>query len=423
LLSIKPAYLTILVCALVFYVVDKGVLPAFRTIDSDFPNYYVAAKIIREGNDPARLYDDGWFQQQIHASGIRQLGKFSPFPPATALVLLPLTGFSPLTALRIVTVLNLLMVAAAILLLARCCAFTLLESSAFVLLSGIGLVNCIRFGQLYIAVSLLMVLGFFLLERRQEAWAGACLALPVPFKYFPAVYLAYFGMKGKWKILLASAAVVLGIFGISVAFMGWQVHAQFFRSILPRHLQSDLSPADPFSVAFQSWDSLLRRLFVYDAARNPHPVVHAWGFYLALKAAIILCTTAAAGQGMRWAERNGNSGGQRLSIALLGIWGLLIAPATATYHFILLWLPVGCLLAYLRETGKAGWFCLSLSLYAGIGFVPYAAFRSLAGQGVLSLAAYPRLWLTCALFFVALAAAHGRKRCCFDPFLTSMYRR
>jgi hypothetical protein len=384
------------------------VLPAFRTVDSDFPNYYVSAKVIREGNDPAKLYDDGWFQGQIYASGIRQLGKFSPFPPPTAFLFLPLTGFSPLTALRIMTVLNLMMLVAVILLLTGTCDLNLLESSAFVLLSGIGLINCLRLGQLYIGVSLLVVLGFFLLARRRESWAGACLALPVPFKYFPIIYLAYLGAKGKWNVMISSAIVLAGILGVSVAILGWPVHVEFLRSVLPNHMQSNLSQQDPFSVAFQSFDSLLRRLFVYDLTRNPHPIMHAWGLYLALKATIIFLLTALTALGIRRAERGGGSGAQKLSVALLGILCLLIAPATATYHFVLLWLPVGLLLSHLRETENSRLFALSLGLYAAIGLLPYTLFRFFGGRGVLTLAAYPRLWLTCALFSAALAAALGK---------------
>ncbi len=406
-LSIKPACLATLVCVLAVYTAYKGVLPAFRAIDSDFPNYYVAAKVVLQGKDPARLYDDGWFQEQIYASGLSQQGKFAPFPPATSLVLAPLTVFSPLTALRIVTAVNLLLLAAATRLVARYCGFTLLEASAFVLLSGAGLINCIRLGQLYIAVSLFSLLGFILLARKRDSWAGAILAAPVPIKYYPAVYLAYLGMKGRWKVLISAGAVMLGILGVSILILGWQVHADFIRSILPRHLQSDLSQQDPFAVAFQSFDSLLRRLFLFDAMRNPHPLVNSRVSYLTLKSVILFSLTTAGVQGIRQAERNGDSVAEKLSIALLGIWGLLVAPATATYHFVLLWLPVGCLLSYLREKGKSGLFWLSLGLYAGIGFVPYGCFASLAGKGAFSLAAYPRLWLTCALFFVALASASG----------------
>jgi hypothetical protein len=380
------------------------VLPAFRVIDSDFPNYYVAARIVKEGDDPAKLYDDDWFQAKIHDHGIQQRGKFSPFPPPTAFLLLPLTGLSPLAALRVVTVLNLAMLASAVLLVSRVSCFNQLESCAFVLLSGAGLINCLRLGQLYIGVSAFTLLGVYLFKGRREWWAGACLALPVPFKYFPAIFIAYLGIRGRWRVIISSAIVLAGICGASVAILGWPVHAEFLRSVLPNHIRSNLSQQDPFSVAFQSFDSLLRRLFVFDPIRNPHPMADAYGIYLSLKTSLTFLLATLAGLGIWRVERSGGSR-RSLSISLLGILALLIAPATATYHFVLLWLPVGLLLSYLRVSGNRGLFTLSLGLYAGIGLLPYTLFQTLAGPGLLTLAAYPRLWLTCALFITALAAA------------------
>lgn len=384
-------------------------MPAFRSVGSDFTNYYVSAKVVLEGGDARRLYDDGWFQAQIYAAGIRQLGKFSPFPPPTAFLFLPLTRLSPLAALRTVTVLNLLLIVAAALLVSGVCAFNKLESSAFVLLSGVGLSNCLRLGQLYIGVSVLMLLGFFMLARGRERWAGTCLALPVPFKYFPVIFLAYLAVKKRWRVTVSSALVIGGIGAASIAILGWPVHGEFLRSVLPNHIQSNLSQQDPFSTAFQSFDSLLRRLFVYDAVRNPHPVTIAWGLYLALKTAITLLVSALAGLGIYKAELRGGSA-QRLSISLLGILGLLIAPATATYHFVLLWLPVGLLLSHLRDESRHRLLALCLGLYTAIGLLPYTLFQSLSGSGLGALVLYPRLWLTCGLFFAALAATFGKEQ-------------
>ena len=403
---IRPIFPALLVCVLAPFVLGRGVLPALRVIDSDFPNYYVAARIVRDGKDPAKLYDDDWFQAKIYDNGIRQRGKFSPFPPPTALLFLPLTGFSPLAALRVVTLLNLAMLGAAVLLVSWTCGFSAIESAAFVLLSGVGLINCLRLGQLYIGVSVLMLLGIYLLARGREGWGGACLALPVPFKYFPAIFIAYLGIRGRWKVVISSAFVLAGICGASVAILGWPVHAEFLMSVLPNHIQSNLSQQDPFSVAFQSFDSLLRRPFVVDPARNPHPAADAYRIYLVLKPILILVLAALAGLGVCRVERRGGSA-RNLSISLLGILGLLVAPATATYHFVLLWLPVGLLLSYLRGSGNRLLFALSIGFYAAIGLLPYTLVQSLAGQGLLSLAAYPRLWLMSALFLTALAAALG----------------
>src|SRR5262249_55176236 len=100
------AWTSLLLTGLVGLVILKGVVPAMSAIDSDFAGYFVSAKIVSERQDASKLYDDLWFREQVHRYGAESpgnLGKFAPFPPPTALLLMPLVGFKPLTALRIVT--------------------------------------------------------------------------------------------------------------------------------------------------------------------------------------------------------------------------------------------------------------------------------------------------------------------------------
>ncbi len=75
---------------------------------SDFANYYVSAKMVLEKDSLDRLYDNEWFQQKIVTHGINTLGKFAPFPPVTAWMMLPLANFNPITAQRIFLSINLI---------------------------------------------------------------------------------------------------------------------------------------------------------------------------------------------------------------------------------------------------------------------------------------------------------------------------
>ncbi len=75
-----------------------GIVPGWKNVESDFPNYYTASRIIIEGRDIDKLYDDQWFNSRIKEYGIEQQGKFSPFPPVTAFLMIPLVVFEPLNA-------------------------------------------------------------------------------------------------------------------------------------------------------------------------------------------------------------------------------------------------------------------------------------------------------------------------------------
>src|SRR6185437_7191427 len=92
-----------LLVALIIFESMRGLLPALSRIDTDFPNYLTAAKIVADGRDPRQLYDNTWYRQQMRGYGMDDRGSFNPFPPPTALVLLPLAHLEPLTALRVMT--------------------------------------------------------------------------------------------------------------------------------------------------------------------------------------------------------------------------------------------------------------------------------------------------------------------------------
>ncbi len=53
----------------------RAFAPAWRSLNTDFPNYYVAARLYSQGESLARIYDWIWFQRQKDHTGIeyRQL--------------------------------------------------------------------------------------------------------------------------------------------------------------------------------------------------------------------------------------------------------------------------------------------------------------------------------------------------------------
>jgi hypothetical protein len=86
------------------------------------------------------------------------------------------------------------------------------------------------------------------------------------------------------------------------------------------------------------------------------------------------------------------------SMGILGVLVMLIAPATATYHFALFWLPVGLLINYFINQGARAYAYFLLGAYAVIGFFPYQFTYPFEGRGGLSVLAYPRLFLIAAMF-------------------------
>ena len=390
----------LLFAALAFFLAVRGLVPAMSKIDSDFPGYFTSAKIVAEGGDVGRLYDNAWFQDQMrrYQVGKPSEGKFAPFPPPTALLLVPLAQLKPLNALRVVTGVSVLCLVCAIVLLARILSWSLIDSAVFILLSGNAVIGALRLGQPYILVSLSCVLGYYAYVKGRPVLAGVCFGLFSPIKYFPVVIIAYFAFRREWKVVLGGATAILAVALISIGVLGWKVHEDFLSFVLGNHLVAKLSMQDPFTASFQSFDTLFRRLFVFDATLNPQPWIALPGLQvigvIIAKASIFLAGIATLVKLARDAVGIATAP----SVGLLGVLTLLLAPATATYHFALLWLPVGLLVDYFfrQRTPMRAYFILGI--YALIGFFPYKFTIPFEGLGGLTVLAYPRLFLLLTMF-------------------------
>src|SRR5271156_4617242 len=96
-LLLRRSAALLLFVALILLLAARGIVPASSKDETDFPNYFTAAKIVADGGDTDRLYDNGWFQDQMsrYRIGKASEGQFKPFPPPTALLLLPLARLQP----------------------------------------------------------------------------------------------------------------------------------------------------------------------------------------------------------------------------------------------------------------------------------------------------------------------------------------
>jgi len=414
------AWTTLLLVGVAAFLFGKGVIPAMSEVTADFPGYFTAAKIVADGQDTQKLYDDDWFRGQIRRYGMESAknpGKFAPFPPPTALLLVPLARFEPLTALRIVTVVSVLCLICSILLLTRILAWHPVDSALFILSSGLAIIGGLRCGQPYILISTFCILGYYLYLERRPWLAGICLGLFVPIKYFPVIILAYFAFRKEWKVVLGGALAIAGVGLVSIAVLGWQVHEVFILSVFGHHLMGRLSLQDqtvPFTAVYQSFDTLFDRLFVFDPVRNPQPLLAAPLLrtigLITVKGSILLVAAAALVK----LARGSAAGAAAPSIGILAIVLFLIAPATATYTCALLWLPVALLLNDFLTKGDRVAAYFILGTYVIIGFIPYQFAYPFEGHGGLSLLAYPRLFLLLAMFvgcvyFIAYPQASGRR--------------
>lgn len=390
----------IAISGLTVFLLLRGIVPAMEGVGTDFPNYYTSARLLVSGADTRRIYDDDWFQEQIQLNGINQPGKFSPFPPVTAFVLVPFAFASPLDALRMWTVLNFGLLAYACYVVAQITNRSWYWGALLFLLTGHALANNFRFGQFYLVLTLLVLSGYRKWIQGEATSSGVLLAIGTAVKYFPALFLVEFIVRRERKIIVSFVTTLCVLMILGIAVMGPAVHVQFLRSVLGPHLQGNIQ--DPFSPTFQSWNSLFRRLFLYDSIRNPNPFIQASFAYVVCLTLIYGAVVAALMAGMRQASHRFGEYGPSIQFALIGVAGLLLLPASATYHFLLLVPSVAILLG-----GKV-WNLpqkILAVLYSCIGFIPFRFFDQFASSGIFTVMAYPRLMLMTGLFTASVAIA------------------
>src|SRR5512146_1763552 len=169
-------------CALLFMLITvffaKGFVPAWRTLNTDFPNYFLASVVHRHQIPLTRAYEWIWFQRQKDRFIPQQpLVGFVPLTPASAVPLLPLTHLSALAAKRVWLLLNLLLLVASAWLLSRSTQLALRYCLLVAFLCVIPLRMNFLYGQFYVALLVLFCAAYFAHQRERRFTAGALLSV------------------------------------------------------------------------------------------------------------------------------------------------------------------------------------------------------------------------------------------------------
>jgi hypothetical protein len=105
----------VLLATLLVLFVVLALVPGWRTLNTDFPNYYLTAALRLQGTPVDRAYEWIWFQRHKDHRDISQpLVGFVPNPPLCAPPLLPIASLPALCAKRVWILLNLVFLAAAL---------------------------------------------------------------------------------------------------------------------------------------------------------------------------------------------------------------------------------------------------------------------------------------------------------------------
>lgn len=330
--SRKPATIEralLLVLAAAFFA--TAFVPAWRHLNSDFPNYYLVAKLYRAGYPLDRVYEWTWLQREKDHQGIdRGVVAFVPLTLPSALAVAPLTSLSPLAAQRCWFFANLVFLALTALLLTRITSLGWTTVAVLISLAIATLRSNFVLGQMHVLVLLLITLGAWLYLRKSPFLSGISLAGAAALKIYPGLFLIFFLFKRQWR---AAAGLLTGLAGtvlLSIYLFGRDACFLYAREIVPWALRGET--IDPYNAAWGSITGLLRRLFIAEPELNPAPVAHLPWLYAFLQPAIhgILFVVFMGAMG----SQKGDDFKMKRDWAIYVFLLLFLSSQPAGYHFV-----------------------------------------------------------------------------------------
>jgi Glycosyltransferase family 87/WD40-like Beta Propeller Repeat len=378
-----------------FYLFGHTLPRAWRTLNTDFPNYYLAAKLTREGVDPSRAYEWIWLQRQKDHRAIDQrVVGLVPITSFSTLAIWPLTGLPPLVAKHAWLIFNLLLLFPIAWLMKSISGLSLLQIGC---LFGMcfPLQRNLLYGQYYIVLLGILTAACWAAQRHRNYLAGSLVALGVAVKIFPVILTLHFARKKNWAAVFG--CVVTGVLCVlaSVWVFGWSLHRTYLLQVLPRTVRGE--GLDPYNLASSSLSTLLHRLFIFEPQLNAHPALHAPWLFAILHPTLQLALLAPA---LLWIDTR-VSPPARISLewSALLLATLTLTPLPASYHFTVLILPVAVLCAQLIRERRRALLAVVIGLYLAVG---YPGWNTAAVDGWGALLHVKRLYALMLLTAVAL---------------------
>jgi hypothetical protein len=384
----------ILSALLVAYFGAHTLPAAWKTLNTDFSNYYLTARLARENSSTSRIYEWVWLQRQKDHRDIDQrIISLVPITPFSTLAVWPLASIPPLAAKHRWLILNVALLVAVVVLL-RLRLQLPLRCIVLVTALSVPLNKNFLYGQYYVLLLFVVTLAWWCYVRQKHFLSGLLVGLGFGLKLFPILYLGYFLRKKDFRAVAGGIAGGTGAAIASLMVFGWQANRVLVNQVLPWTLRGE--GLDPYNLSSGSIGTLLHRLFIYEPQWNPNPPIRAaWLFAVLLPLAQVLLFAPA----LLLAEPN-DSNPRRLhlewSAVLLG--SLVISTLPAGYHFTLLILPVCLMWSTAKQRGGLVAVATLLLIYAAIG---YPGWKTIGAMSPWEIFSVPRLYLVALLCFFA----------------------
>lgn len=269
-------------CTLIILFFIFVFLPSVNNINTDFPNYYVAANMFLDGKDLIEAYDNIEFNREVLLHGIEnQFVSFVPYPPVNALIMLPFAGLEPLTAKLFWNIFNLFCFTFCIFFISKISGLNVFLTGILFFISGYAFVNNFFFGQIYLLILLLFSSSLFFLIKGKDIIAALLFSVSVLLKFYTVFFIILFLCRKKYRIVISSVIFILILNLIAISITGSDVNFFYYSEILPRI--SDGWVGTVYAAEFQSVLSMLHTFFYYEPSLNPNPLIVSSQLYFIFK--------------------------------------------------------------------------------------------------------------------------------------------
>jgi hypothetical protein len=264
-----------------------SLLPAWKSLNSEFPNYYLAASLYRERIPLDRIYEWTWFQRQNDHLGVRDgLVSFAPNPPTLILSLVPFTTLKPLTAKRAWLVLNLVFLVTSLWMLHLVTSLTWRRIGLIALLCVLPLHIDFLLGRHYVLILMLICGAYYASCLNRQRISGALLGAAAAMKLFPALFVILFIWRRNWGAIIGMVLGATAITTLSLLMFGVEVHRVFLNEVLSQASRGDW--LGPYALSQNSFITLWSHLFLIEPELNPHPWINSSTLYAVAQAGTVI---------------------------------------------------------------------------------------------------------------------------------------
>jgi hypothetical protein len=336
------------------------------------PDFWILFKGAREWARGGSLYD-------LQAIATNHFGHVFKVPPFYGMLFTPFVFQDGERILFFHRVINTLLIGAIGLTWLRMWGLRLVSAAGagvLILLNFRPIADTLAFGQIDLALLLLLILALWALRDERDLVAGILVALGTLFKIYPLILLAFFVIKRRWRTLAGFAVGMLVFNALSIAVMGWEMHRVYLTEVFPRIGGTTAQDQN------QTISGFMARFVA-----SPADVQIFRDRAISLPATAISGLVALLGCGLALGAARPRTTAFALQYSVFLLLMVLVVPAAWMHYETLLFVPFGALLLHLHDHAVPLPRAAALALgFALIGYGNQFSFYTGTVMGILTIA-------------------------------------